>query len=106
MKLLTVEIETPITKTVAERIANPPVIVSILCAGNSILEAAIDRLKNYNVGRINVIWIVASENGLKKFHPFHPDVEFYTINVENEISKMGYLVPGLGDAGDRLFQTR
>lgn len=106
MKLLTVEIETPITKTVAERIANPPVIVSILRAGNGMLEAAIDRLKNYNVGRIKVICILASENGLKKVHHFHPDVEIYTINVENEINEMGYFVPGLGDAGDRLFQTR
>ncbi|MFM6928911.1 MAG: uracil phosphoribosyltransferase [Bdellovibrio sp.] len=160
-ELQTVEIETPITKTVAERIANPPVIVSILRAGNGMLEAAlsmlpfastgfigiyrdkfihntveyyfkmpqdiqgkdillcdpliatadtiiaaIDRLKNYNVGRIKVICILASENGLKKVHHFHPDVEIYTVNVENEINEMGYLVPGLGDAGDRLFQTR
>lgn len=160
-ELQTVEIETPITKTIAERIANPPVIVSILRAGNGMLEAAlsmlpfastgfigiyrdkfihntveyyfkmpqdiqgkdillcdpliatadtiiaaIDRLKNYNVGRIKVICILASENGLKKVHHFHPDVEIYTINVENEINEMGYLVPGLGDAGDRLFQTR
>jgi len=160
-ELQTVEIETPITKTIAERIANPPVIVSILRAGNGMLEAAlsmlpfastgfigiyrdkfihntveyyfkmpqdiqgkdillcdpliatadtiiaaIDRLKNYNVSRIKVICILASENGLKKVHHFHPDVEIYTINVENEINEMGYLVPGLGDAGDRLFQTR
>ncbi|MGE5086142.1 MAG: uracil phosphoribosyltransferase [Bacillota bacterium] len=160
-ELQTVEIETPITKTIAERISNPPVIVSILRAGNGMLEAAlsmlpfastgfigiyrdkfihntveyyfkmpqdiqgkdillcdpliatadtiiaaIDRLKNYNVGRIKVICILASEKGLKKVHHFHPDVEIYTINVENEINEMGYLVPGLGDAGDRLFQTR
>lgn len=160
-ELQSVEIETPITKTVAERIANPPVVVSIMRAGNGMLEAAlsmlpfastgfigiyrdkfihntveyyfkmpqdiqgkevllcdpliatadtiiaaIDRLKNYNVGRIKVICILASESGLKKVHHFHPDVEIYTINVENEINEMGYLVPGLGDAGDRLFQTR
>lgn len=160
-ELQSVEIETPITKTVAERIANPPVVVSIMRAGNGMLEAAlsmlpfastgfigiyrdkfihntveyyfkmpqdiqgkevllcdpliatadtiiaaIDRLKNYNVGRIKVICILASESGLKKVHHFHPDVEIYTVNVENEINEMGYLVPGLGDAGDRLFQTR
>ena len=46
MKFLTVEIETPITKTVAERITNPPVIVSILRAVDGMPEAAIDRLKN------------------------------------------------------------
>lgn len=156
-----VKIETPITTTVADRIANPPVVVSIMRAGNGMLDAAlsmlpfastgfigiyrdkfihntveyyfkmpkdiqgkeillcdpliatadtiiaaVDRLKNYGVGKIKVISILASRRGLEKMQHFHPDVEVYTVNVENEVNEMGYLVPGLGDAGDRLFQTK
>lgn len=156
-----VTIETPITSAKAERIVNPPVVVSIMRAGNGMLDAAlsmlpfastgfigiyrdkfihntveyyfkmphdvkgkeillcdpliatadtilaaIDRLKAYGVGRIKVISILVSASGLEKIYHYHPDVELYTINVENEMNEMGYLVPGLGDAGDRLFQTR
>lgn len=157
----TVSISTPIASTKTERIVNPPVIVSIMRAGNGMLDAvlsmipissagyigiyrdkfihntveyyfkmpenvkgkdillcdpliatadtivaAIDRLKQYEVGRIKVLSILASKFGLEKVLHFHPDVEIYTVNVEQEINEIGYLVPGLGDAGDRLYQTK
>lgn len=159
--LESIAIETPIAKAQAERIMQPPVIVSIMRAGNGMLEgalsmipfastgfigiyrdkfihntveyyfkmpqdikgkqillcdpliatadtiiAALDRLKNYGVAGVKVITILASKNGLEKVHHFHPDVEVFTLNIENEMNEMGYLVPGLGDAGDRLFQTK
>lgn len=157
----TLAIETPITKTQAERIKNPPVVVSIMRAGNGMLDAvlsmipissagyigiyrdkfirntveyyfkmpenvkgkdillcdpliatadtiiaAIDRLKAYEVGKIKVLCILSSKYGLEKILNFHPEVEIYTINIEQEMNEHGYLVPGLGDAGDRLFQTK
>jgi len=157
----TVSIETPIAKTTTQRIKNPPVVVSVLRAGNGMLDAilsmipissagfigiyrdkfikntveyyfkmpenikgreillcdplvatadtivaAIDRLKQYEVGKIKVLCIIAGQSGLDRLHYFHPDVEVLTLDVEEQMNEHGYLVPGLGDAGDRLFQTK
>jgi len=68
--------------------------------------AAIDRLKSYEVKEIKILTILSSEYALNRIHHFHPDVEIFTLNVEKEVNDMGYLVPGLGDAGDRLYQTK
>lgn len=67
---------------------------------------AIDRLKNYEVGKIKLLSILVSEKGLEKLHHYHPDVEVYALNLEKEINDKGYLVPGLGDAGDRIYGTK
>lgn len=156
----TVEVETPIAKATIERIVNVPIVVSVLRAGNGMLDgvlsmvpfaqvgfigiyrdkfinntveyyfklpsdvkdkevilcdpllatgdtliACIDRLKSYEVGKIKVMSVLASSAGLERIQAFHPDVDFYFINEEKELNEKGYLVPGLGDAGDRLFQT-
>jgi uracil phosphoribosyltransferase len=77
-----------------------------LIATADTIVAALDRLKQYEVGKIKVLSILASKLGLEKIQHFHPDVEVYTVNIEQEINEVGYLVPGLGDAGDRLFQTK
>ena len=68
--------------------------------------AAIDRLKSYEVKEIKILTILLSDFALQKLHHFHPDVEIFTLNIETEINDHGYLVPGLGDAGDRLYQTK
>lgn len=68
--------------------------------------AALDRLKSYEVKEIKILTILISEFAIQKIHHFHPEVEIYTLNVEKEINDLGYLVPGLGDAGDRLYQTK
>ena len=77
-----------------------------LIATADTMIAAIDRLKSYHVGKIKVLSILISEHAVKRLEHFHPDVEIYAINVENEMTENGYLVPGLGDAGDRLYQTK
>lgn len=160
-QMSTVDIETPIAKARVERIKNPPVVVSVMRAGNGMLDpvlsvipfasagfigiyrdkfihntveyyfkmpadikgklailcdplvatadtmiAAIDRLKSYEVKQIKILSILASEFAIEKIHHFHPDVEIFTANVEKEVNENGYLVPGLGDAGDRLYQTK
>jgi uracil phosphoribosyltransferase len=66
--------------------------------------ACVDRLKQYEVGKIKVMSFLISKTGSEKFHHFHPDVTLYTIEVENEISKEGLLIPGIGDVGARLYQ--
>lgn len=156
-----VDIETPLAPTKVDRIIKAPVIVSVMRAGNAMLDsilnvipfasagfigiyrdkfinntveyyfkmpedikgrmailcdplvstadtmvAAIDRLKSYEVKEIKVLSILLSEFAKKRIHHFHPDVDIYTLNIENEINDSGYLVPGLGDAGDRLYQTK
>jgi uracil phosphoribosyltransferase len=68
--------------------------------------AAIDRLKSYNVGKIKILSILVSKVGIEKLNNFHPDVSVLALSLEHEINESGYLLPGLGDAGDRLFQTR
>lgn len=77
-----------------------------LIATADTMIAAIDRLKSYHVGKIKVLSILVSEHAVKRLEHFHPDVEIYAINVEKEMTDNGYLVPGLGDAGDRLYQTK
>jgi len=154
------EIDTPLAKTKIERIVNPPVVASVLRAGNGMLDgvlsmipfaqvgfigiyrdkfihntveyyfkmpkdvkgktvilcdpllatgdtliASIDRLKSYEVGQIKVLSILSSSYGLDRIHHFHPDVDFYFVEEETELNDSGYLIPGLGDAGDRLYQT-
>lgn len=156
-----VDIETPIAKTKVERIQNVPVVVSIMRAGNGMLDAvlsmipfasagfigiyrdrfinntveyyfkmpadikgklailcdplvatadtmlaAIERLKSYEVKEIKVLTILVSQTAIERIHSLHPDVEIFTLNIEKEVNDHGYLVPGLGDAGDRLFQTK
>lgn len=160
-ELKVVDIETPIAKAKVERITNAPVVVSIMRAGNGMLDAvlsmipfastgfiglyrdkfihstveyyfkmpadiqgkqailcdplvatadtaiaAIERLKSYEVGDIRILSILISEFAAKKIAELHPDVRIFAVAVEREMNEQGYLVPGLGDAGDRLYQTK
>lgn len=160
-EFIKVDIETPIAATKVDRIIKAPVIVSVMRAGNAMLDsvlsvipfasagfigiyrdkfinntveyyfkmpedikgrmailcdplvstadtmvAAIDRLKSYEVKEIKILTILLSEYAKERIHHFHPDVDIYTLNIEEEINELGYLVPGLGDAGDRLYQTK
>ena len=77
-----------------------------LIATADTMVAAIDRLKSYEVGKIKVLSILMSETAIRRLGHFHPDVEFFTLEIEKEMTENGYLVPGLGDAGDRLYQTK
>ena len=76
----------------------------MLATGDTVC-AAIDRLKEFEVGPISVVSILASKPGLARLAEHHPEVDVYTISVERELDEKGYLRPGLGDAGDRLFDT-
>ena len=76
----------------------------LLATGDTAI-ATIDRLKEYEVGSIRMVTLLSAELGINKILEKHPDVEIYTASVERELNESGYLLPGLGDAGDRLFQT-
>jgi uracil phosphoribosyltransferase len=84
--------------------------LAILCdplvATADTMIAAIDRLKSYEVKKIKILSVLASEEAIERVRHFHPDVDLFTLSVEKEMTPEGYLVPGLGDAGDRLYQTK
>lgn len=77
-----------------------------LIATADTMISAIDRVKSYHCGPIKVLSVLASDHALKRLEHFHPDVKVYCLNVEIEMTENGYLIPGLGDAGDRLYQTK
>jgi uracil phosphoribosyltransferase len=155
------DIQTPIAKARVKKIIDAPVVVSIMRAGNGMIDsmltllpfcsaghigiyrdkfinntveyyfklpenvngkeillvdpllatgdtaiASLDRLKQYGVGKIKMLTILSAQAGIERVHHFHPDVDIYTLKAGEDLNEKGYLVPGLGDAGDRLFGTR
>ena len=76
----------------------------LLATGDTAI-AAIDRLKQYEVGPIRLVCLLAAPEGLSKLKTFHPDVEVFTLSLERELNDKGYILPGLGDAGDRLYDS-
>lgn len=77
----------------------------MLATGNSAV-AAMDRLKRCNPRSLRFACLVACPEGVKNFHDHHPDVPVYTPAVDRGLNEHGYIVPGLGDAGDRIFGTK
>jgi len=77
----------------------------MLATGNSAV-AAVDRLKQTNPRSIRFVCLVTCPQGIKTFHDAHPDVPIYTPAVDRGLNEHGYIVPGLGDAGDRIFGTK
>lgn len=158
LKTCSIDIETPLAKTQVDRIEESPMLVSIMRAGNGMIDgilsvlpfasaghigiyrdkfigntveyyfklpeepkgrtvllldplvatgdtavACLDRLKQYDVGKIKLLSILVSPQGLEKIHHFHPDVEIVAAAKEESLTENGYLLPGIGDAGDRLY---
>jgi uracil phosphoribosyltransferase len=77
----------------------------MLATGGSTV-AAIDTLKGRGCQSIKVMAIISAPEGIQKVHAAHPDVDIYTGAVDSHLNERGYIVPGLGDAGDRLFGTK
>jgi uracil phosphoribosyltransferase len=81
------------------------VVDPMVATGNSAI-AAVDRLKESNPSSIKFVSLLAAPEGIQHFHEQHPDVPLYTASIDERLNEQGYIVPGLGDAGDRLFGTR
>ena len=77
----------------------------MLATGNSAV-AAVDRLKETRPRSIRLVNLLAAPEGIAKFHAHHPDVPVYTAAIDRQLNDHGYIVPGLGDAGDRIFGTK
>jgi uracil phosphoribosyltransferase len=81
------------------------VIDPMLATGNTAI-AAVDRLKELNPKSIKFVCIVTCPEGVAAFGEAHPDVPLYAVAVDRELDSHGYIRPGLGDAGDRVFGTK
>jgi uracil phosphoribosyltransferase len=77
----------------------------MLATGNSAI-AAVSRVRATRPRSIRFVCLLTCPEGLASFHRAHPDVPVYTAAIDSHLNEHGYIVPGLGDAGDRLFGTR
>ena len=91
------------TSKVEERIA---LILDPMLATGGTLIATIDELKAAGCKQIRGIFLVAAPEGLAKLEKAHPDVHIYVAAIDERLNEVGYILPGLGDAGDKIFGTK
>ncbi|GAB5543709.1 MAG: uracil phosphoribosyltransferase [Sandaracinaceae bacterium] len=77
----------------------------MLATGNSAI-AAVERIKAGNPKSLKFVCLLTAPEGIAAFHDAHPDVAIYTAAIDRQLNEKGYILPGLGDAGDRLFGTK
>ena len=77
----------------------------MLATGGSAV-AAIDVLKKNGATNVKLVNLVAAPEGIEEVKKYHPDVDIYVASIDEKLNDHGYIVPGLGDAGDRLFGTK
>jgi uracil phosphoribosyltransferase len=82
------------------------IVVDPMLATANTAVAAVDRLKERGAVNLRLVCLVAAPEGVERFRAHHPDVHVWTAAVDSHLDAHGYIVPGLGDAGDRLFGTR
>jgi uracil phosphoribosyltransferase len=101
--LVAVEYYFKVPKVMTDRDAI--VVDPMLATGNSAI-AAVERIKDTRPRSIKFVCLLTCPEGLANFHAHHPDVPVYTAAIDSHLDSHGYIMPGLGDAGDRLFGTK
>lgn len=91
------------TSKIEERIA---LILDPMLATGGTLVATIDLLKEAGCKQIRGLFLVAAPEGLKRLEETHPDVDIYVAAIDEKLNDIGYILPGLGDAGDKIFGTK
>jgi uracil phosphoribosyltransferase len=81
------------------------VVDPMLATGNSAI-AAVERLKRAGARRLGFLCLLAAPEGVRAFAAAHPDVPIFTAALDRELNEKGYILPGLGDAGDRMYGTK
>jgi uracil phosphoribosyltransferase len=81
------------------------VVDPMLATGGSMIST-LDLVKEKGATNIKVLILVAAPEGLKALEEAHPDIEVYTASIDSHLNDKGYIVPGLGDAGDKIFGTK
>lgn len=94
---------TKLANDVSERLA---IVVDPMLATGGSMIATIDLLKKAGCKQIKVLVLVAAPEGLKALEAAHPDIELYTAAIDSHLNEKGYIIPGLGDAGDKIFGTK
>lgn len=92
-----------LAKNIQERIA---IILDPMLATGGTLLATIDLLKESGCTNIKGLFLVAAPEGIEKITSAHPDVDIYTASIDDKLNDIGYILPGLGDAGDKIFGTK
>jgi uracil phosphoribosyltransferase len=92
-----------LVSNIDERLA---IVVDPMLATGGSMISTIDLIKKAGCTRIVVLVLVAAPEGLKALEAAHPDLEVYTASVDDHLDEKGYIVPGLGDAGDKIFGTK
>lgn len=92
---------------VPDNLEDRPVITldPMLATGNSAV-AAVERIKDAGGRHIKMACLLAAPEGIEAFHAVHPDVPIFTAAIDERLNDHGYIVPGVGDAGDRLYGTQ
>ncbi|WP_055047749.1 uracil phosphoribosyltransferase [Devosia sp. A16] len=81
------------------------VVDPMLATANSSI-AAVDKLKERGANNIRFLCLLAAPEGIEKFSTAHPDVAIFTAAIDSHLNEKGYIIPGLGDAGDRMYGTK
>ena len=81
------------------------VVDPMLATANSAI-AAIDKLKERGASNIRFLCLLAAPEGIERFTKAHPDVPVFTASIDERLNEKGYILPGLGDAGDRMYGTK
>lgn len=81
------------------------VVDPMLATANSAI-AAVDRLKERGAKDMRFLCLLAAPEGIERFTGAHPDVQVYTASIDSHLNEKGYIIPGLGDAGDRMYGTK
>ena len=82
------------------------IVVDPMLATGATAVAAVDRLKEAGARQVRVVCLLASPEGLERLRGEHPDVEVWTAGIDEGLDAQGFIVPGVGDAGDRMFGTK
>lgn len=102
----TLQAQTYLEKLAPDMGARLALIIDPMLATGSSMVAAIDLLKKAGCREIRAMVLVAAPQGIETVGKAHPDVRIYTASIDQGLNRKGYIVPGLGDAGDRVFGTK
>jgi uracil phosphoribosyltransferase len=101
----TLEAEAYYEKLVSDIKDRDVLVVDPMLATGGTLDATLDLLKKAGCQRIKGIFLVAAPEGLKRIQQLHPEVDIYVAAIDDHLNEQGYILPGLGDAGDKIFGT-
>lgn len=93
-------------KTASDMSERVALILDPMLATGGTLMATIETLKKAGCKKIKGLFLVAAPEGVKRIEDAHPDVEIYVAAVDERLNEAGYILPGLGDAGDKIFGTK